>query len=1195
MASRRGIVSSVKAIPGAGRTNPSGQSLGAAPFTGGPSPAAGQFAMGQHDGGWTSAYRATLPRPAGDFTNGAFGPFSPILPVPVDAPAEGTDFADARRYEYQVGWNLPVGQPGSEGIKLASFDTLRTLADLYSVARACIELRKKEIISLEWDIMPTRDATKSMRGNVKAMRNFSERRAEAIKFFRKPDADYFTWNTWLDAVLEEVFVFDALSIVLRRKWDKRRRDGLLGTNLDSLELVNGSTIRPLRDLHGATPRPPAPAYQQYLYGIPRTDLWSLIADKDIEQGGLTGAEYNNYRVGQLLYLPTVSKRWTPYGTPPIERALIPVMTGLQRQGYQMDYYKEGTVPAVYISPGGANANMTPNQIRELQDALNGIAGDPAWHHKIIVLPSGSEVMPQRTHSLADQFDEIVMSQTCMAFDIMPTEIGIAPKVATTMSAGAARSMANQAQNVHDRKSTPTMLKHLTDIMDYILQDVCGQDDMRFVFEGMENTEDEETKTKTLVTQISAGLRSIDEGREELNLQPWGLHETTEPGWATPGAGFIPLTEATMARQTGYEEGPIFQAGSAATDAASSISPDMGGASDGDVPSKPSPGVQAKKPVAGSTPAKKAPATPKPTAPRKAAPNAPTGRTVGDGAKKPAKATAGTRKTPGQRQSIDSNGSGVSAVGRKPSTKAMRLLDADQTHMRLSEMEAMVRMVTKKGRSLTDWQPKHLDVDTMMALGHYHGNGMTLADAVAVVKRRRVVDTNGEVRWDESLTFEDIVPAGGGGPVQHPHDVNDIWMNKDDGTSPVSRLLTAPNPVGDDRFPGARGVNHPAEGFPGGPGVDAWWPHGGHGTGEAPASSTPGSVKGDAASKAYAQMQRNFPEKAIAWMRDVTWTGPTNVPIDDIDFDDVSSWAASHESARVRHFVDEIKAGREPNPAVGVRVPDDDRVKIVDGHHRTLAYKKLGRSVPTFIAYVPDVDDDRWESTHSSQVHHGDDDLNKMTADPSGPTVSKASVNYRLSDDPIIRCDTCSMFVAPNGCTLVIGDIKPNDLCDEWYPRVTTDVGAAGVAVVAADTGRVLMLQRALSDDDPAAGTWEFPGGCVEGDESPSDAAIREWQEETGLTLPEGHRTGTWTSSNGVYVGFVHVVPSEDDVPLFDGRDDVTNPDDPDGDSIESLAWWNPTQMIDNPALRQELLSDLDLVLDALGASAADDIARERES
>ena len=55
-----------------------------------------------------------------------------------------------------------------------------------------------------------------------------------------------------------------------------------------------------------------------------------------------------------------------------------------------------------------------------------------------------------------------------------------------------------------------------------------------------------------------------------------------------------------------------------------------------------------------------------------------------------------------------------------------------------------------------------------------------------------------------------------------------------------------------------------------------------------------------------------------------------------------------------------------------------------------------------------------------------------------------------------------------------------------------EVTHAGLALLAGDTGRVLTLQRALSDDDPAGGRWEMPVGGIEEGESPVEGAIREW-------------------------------------------------------------------------------------------------------
>ena len=35
---------------------------------------------------------------------------------------------------------------------------------------------------------------------------------------------------------------------------------------------------------------------------------------------------------------------SPYGMSPTEQAIVPIMTGLRKQGYQLEFFTEGTVP-----------------------------------------------------------------------------------------------------------------------------------------------------------------------------------------------------------------------------------------------------------------------------------------------------------------------------------------------------------------------------------------------------------------------------------------------------------------------------------------------------------------------------------------------------------------------------------------------------------------------------------------------------------------------------------------------------------------------------------------------------------------------------------------------------------------------------------------------------------------------------------
>jgi len=314
MSRTSGVLAAMKAVPGGARHTPAPQSGGMG--------AINQVAANAQ---WGSPYQNTygpfLPRPSRTFTDGAFGPMSPIQPVPVDEPAVPGGFPDPRLWQYRTGWNLPT-PPGTEGLKLASFQQLQTIAEKYSVARRCIQLRKEEICGLEWSIEMTTQAAMAYQADHKAMRDFGERAAKATKFFRHPDPDYWNFQSWLSALLEEILVFDALSIVFRPKYGKGLGRGLLGSDLDSLSLISGPTIRPLLNMHGGKPRPPAPAYQQFLYGVPRSDYQTIISGSDIDDYGLTGAEINSFRADTMLYAPLVPRRESPYGFPPIEQALL---------------------------------------------------------------------------------------------------------------------------------------------------------------------------------------------------------------------------------------------------------------------------------------------------------------------------------------------------------------------------------------------------------------------------------------------------------------------------------------------------------------------------------------------------------------------------------------------------------------------------------------------------------------------------------------------------------------------------------------------------------------------------------------------------------------------------------------------------------------------------------------------------------
>jgi SPP1 gp7 family putative phage head morphogenesis protein len=250
-------------------------------------------------------------------------------------------------------------------------------------------------------------------------------------------------------------------------------------------------------------------------------------------------------------------------------------------------------------------------------------------------------------------------------------------------------------------------------------------------------------------------------------------------------------------------------------------------------------------------------------------------------------------------------------------------------------------------------------------------------------------------------------------------------------------------------------------------------------------SDPNSVE---AEHVMNQMRKNYPENSIQWMKKATWIGPVLIPHDRIDYAGKDGWAASHQPKTVARFAQEIREGcGHCHPVVMVQKPGEMKVQVIDGHHRTLAYRKLGQKVKAYVGRVS-ADKGPWDETHSFQIHQGASPMNK-------------------------------------------------------------------------------------SDDDKF-GKWEFPSGHLEPGETPLQAACREWEEETGLPLPKGKlKKKTWMSPDGAYRGYVLKVKSEKKVPFSTHQD---------GHNHEAVAWWDLESIKDNPAVRAEILQDIEIILDTIG-------------
>ena len=107
---------------------------------------------------------------------------------------------------------------------------------------------------------------------------------------------------------------------------------------------------------------------------------------------------------------------------------------------------------------------------------------------------------------------------------------------------------------------------------------------------------------------------------------------------------------------------------------------------------------------------------------------------------------------------------------------------------------------------------------------------------------------------------------------------------------------------------------------------------------------------EAVDAVYQQLADDFEPKAIEWVHEVDWEGPTDVPLEEIDFSGQDAWAASKHEAKVNKFAKKISDGFK-KPAILVKGPDGGKYRVADGHHRALAYKQLNKPVRAYIATV----------------------------------------------------------------------------------------------------------------------------------------------------------------------------------------------------------------------------------------------------
>jgi hypothetical protein len=396
-----------------------------------------------------------------------FSPVNPLAPL-ADKPEQA---AIGRKFDYPVGYNLQIIPRAYEAI---SFGQLRQLADAYDILRLLIENKKDIIAQADWHIVPNDDVVPK-KDQPKMMKD--PRIAEMRAFFNKPDGVN-NFRTWIRALCEDMLVIDATTIYPRLT---------VGGDLIGLDLIDGATIKPVIDAYGRRPADPDVAYQQIIKGIPSVD----------------------YTARELIYRPRNIRTNRVYGYSPVEQVLVTVNIALRRQLYQLEYYKDGSIPdTLFAMPDG----WTPDQLAQFELMFNTmLGGNLAGRRQAKFVPKDTKLLNTREATLKDEYDEWLARVCCFAFSTNPQPF------IKMMNRATAQTMKETA----DEEGVGPYVATIEDMLTDIMHEYKGYTDLRFKFKPLSEL-DPLKRAQSDQIDVTTGIKSIDQVLIERNMAPIGM-------------------------------------------------------------------------------------------------------------------------------------------------------------------------------------------------------------------------------------------------------------------------------------------------------------------------------------------------------------------------------------------------------------------------------------------------------------------------------------------------------------------------------------------------------------------------------------------------------------------------------------------------------------------------------------------------
>lgn len=479
-----------------------------------------------------------LPRPPGNFDSG-FGPSSPLFPDAID-PLGPNGRTMPRRAQYLIAANLQIID------RRLPWSVLKGLAEDVDIVARCIQLVQDAIVGLDWSwgfspsilnqIMTEQGMTNSAKANEFARDKYGDELQRVTEFFEYPDKRMgFTFSQWLTDILYSHLVYDG--IVISPQYN-------LGGELISLSAIDTPTIKILLDNQGFIPQPPAPAYQQILYGFPRGEYQA-------EDVGQDGAIPNAYEQDQLAYYIRRPHPSSVYGYSQVEECVNIATIYMQRQAWMHAEYQHGMTPKLMIETAGAET-WTPEQLGYYERIVNDqLSGQTQRRQQAMLLRPGMTATQMKAvdELYSGTYDEYMILQIGAKFGIPQSQLGI--QMRSSIGGGQAKGQTDQTQMF----ATDALKNFLIDCINDMARRFMGVGpELTMTATGGGTEDDNVQRAQADASDVGAGIRTRNEIRAERGVPLIDEPEADQLGvTSTAGvtflSGLLTTQEATQAAAT----------------------------------------------------------------------------------------------------------------------------------------------------------------------------------------------------------------------------------------------------------------------------------------------------------------------------------------------------------------------------------------------------------------------------------------------------------------------------------------------------------------------------------------------------------------------------------------------------------------------------------------------------------------------